>query len=547
MAEEAAIDLTIKTGEAEKNTQSLKGKLKELKQQLSQLEEGSAEFNAVAKEAGKLEDKIGDINKRVRALASDTKRLDAFVGAAQGIAGGFAAAQGAIALFGAENEDLNKTLLKVQSSVALLNGVQQIANTLNKDSAFMVKLSSAAQEVYTWVVTGSTAAVRLFKLALVSLGIGAVMIAIDLLVASWEDLTKWISGSTDALDKNIEATKKSTEAMKSQQKQMEQNIKDFRDKELASLNEIKAIREAQGLDTVEVDKKIREARLRNGETETQLEIEEIKKRTDASVQAIKDKAQREQDEKDKAEEAAIKRADEWEQRAKDQAAQEEADRLQSIKDAQDFEDELRAEHKKEVQEEAREEMAEEERKEKEHNDNLLKLEKEKSDRELLIKKINKDATQNLLTQGMSFAQSIANLAIKDAKKNAIAMKAVAIVELAINTAKSISNAIAGATASATGTGVAAVVTTPLFIASQIATVLAAAAQAAAIIGAPIPNVNTSAPPPPPPSPDLSVPAAPSVPSTPQSIPIPQQVYVTETDISGTQHKVNVIENLSKIH
>ena len=55
------------------------------------------------------------------------------------------------------------------------------------------------------------------------------------------------------------------------------------------------------------------------------------------------------------------------------------------------------------------------------------------------------------------------------------------------------------------------------------------------------------PPPPPPSPDLSVPAAPSVPSTPQSIPIPQQVYVTETDISGTQHKVNVIENLSKIH
>ena len=116
MAEEAAIDLTIKTGEAEKNTQSLKSKLKELKQQMSQLKEGSAEFNAVAKEAGKLEDKIGDINQRVRALASDTKRLDAFVGAAQGIAGGFAAAQGAVALFGAENEDLNKTLLKVQGS-----------------------------------------------------------------------------------------------------------------------------------------------------------------------------------------------------------------------------------------------------------------------------------------------------------------------------------------------------------------------------------------------------------------------------------------------
>ena len=124
---------------------------------------------------------------------------------------------------------------------------------------------------------------------------------------------------------------------------------------------------------------------------------------------------------------------------------------------QDFEDELRADHKRQVQEEAEEDMAEMERKQKEHNDNLLKLEKEKSDRELLIKKINKDATQNLLTQGMSFAQSIANLAIKDARKNAIAMKAVAIVELAINTAKSISNAITGATASATATGPGAVV------------------------------------------------------------------------------------------
>ena len=164
-----------------------------------------------------------------------------------------------------------------------------------------------------------------------------------------------------------------------------------------------------------------------------------------------------------------------------------------------------------------------------------------------------DATQNLLTQGMSFAQSIANLAIKDARKNAIAMKAVAIVELAINTAKSISNAITGATASATATGPGAVVATPIFIASQIATVLAAAAQAAAIISAPLPSVNAGSSAPPSSgnssygTPYSSGNPAPSIPNTPQSIPIPQQVYVTETDISGTQHKVNVIENLSKIH
>ena len=268
---------------------------------------------------------------------------------------------------------------------------------------------------------------------------------------------------------------------------------------------------------------------------------------------FRSRAQREQEEKDKAEEAAIKRAEEWEQRAKDQAAQEEADRLQSIKDAQDFEDELREEHRKEIFEETKAELAEEERLRQEADKRAIQAAKDKADHELLIQKVNNAAKQNLLTQGMTFAQGIANIAIKDAKKNAIAMKALAIVELAINTAKSISNAITGATASATATGPGAVVATPIFIASQIATVLAAAAQAAAIISAPLPSVNAGSSAPPSSgnssygTPYSSGNPAPSIPNTPQSIPIPQQVYVTETDISGTQHKVNVIENLSKIH
>ena len=144
MAEEVAIDLNIKTGEAEKNTQSLKGKLKQLKQELAGLEEGSAAFNKVEAEAGKVQDKIGDLNKRVNTLASDTRKLDTVVGVAQGIAGGFAAAQGAAALFGVESEDLNKSLLKVQASLGLLNGVQAIAATLQQESAVMTGLNSAA-------------------------------------------------------------------------------------------------------------------------------------------------------------------------------------------------------------------------------------------------------------------------------------------------------------------------------------------------------------------------------------------------------------------
>ena len=545
MAEEAAIDLTIKTGEAEKNTQSLKSKLKELKQQMSQLKEGSAEFNAVAKEAGKLEDKIGDINQKVRTLASDTKRLDAFVGAAQGIAGGFAAAQGAVALFGGENEELNKTLLKVQGSLALLNGVEAISNTFKKENAVLTNLQTAAQAIYTTVVGTSTGALKLFKIALAATGIGLVVVAIGELVAHWEDLTKWIKGSTEELDKNIEATKRSTEAMKSQQKQMEQNIKDFRDKELASLNEIKAIREAQGLDTVEIDKKIREARLRNGETETQLEIEEIKKRTEKKVQAIKDRAQREQEEKDKAEEAAIKRAEEWEKKAKDQAEQQEKDKIEREKttaeaiksnesDLMDFIEKL---HK------------EQDKKEEDAKNKRIQDAKD----EAAAKKKLQDDTFALTAQSLNATKSLSDVfyqhqlnqvAGNDKKTREIRKKQFetnkifTVSQIVLDTIMGMMKALASSPPPS-----------PIGIASSIAVGIAGTAAtiqalATKFDGGSTPNVTA---PNTPSTGNTPTGQVPTIPNTPQSIPIPQQVYVTETDISGTQHKVNVIENLSKIH
>lgn len=123
-------------------TKSLKAQLKEMKAELAALElagkTNTKQFRETAAAAGALEDQIGDINSRVKALASDTPKLDALISAATGIAGGFSVAQGAIALFGEENEELNKALLKVQAAMAITNGLQAVAQTLNKDSAFSV-------------------------------------------------------------------------------------------------------------------------------------------------------------------------------------------------------------------------------------------------------------------------------------------------------------------------------------------------------------------------------------------------------------------------
>lgn len=97
-------------------------------------------FTEIAQRAGELRDAMGDSQQAVNAYANDTFKLQAATQMFQGIAGAISIGTSAMGLFGVENEKVNKTLLKVQSAMALVNGLQQIANILNKDSALMLRI-----------------------------------------------------------------------------------------------------------------------------------------------------------------------------------------------------------------------------------------------------------------------------------------------------------------------------------------------------------------------------------------------------------------------
>jgi hypothetical protein len=186
-----ALDVDIKTttvGEAVKKTQSLKSELRQLQNQLASGELQGKAFEDASRRAGDLRDRIGDVNARVNVLASDTKKLDTFISVGQGIAGGFAAAQGAMAVFGAESEDLQKQLVKIQGAMALLNGVQAVAATLNKDSAASVLLLGKAQAIVTTATRGLTVAFGGMAKAIIATGIGALVVAVGLLIANFDKL-----------------------------------------------------------------------------------------------------------------------------------------------------------------------------------------------------------------------------------------------------------------------------------------------------------------------------------------------------------------------
>ena len=190
-------------------SKSMKAELRALQAEMARLEiagEADSEaFREMALRAGELKDQIGDTAQQVSILASDTKNVDALISGVEGLAGAFALAQGAAALFGDENEDLQKALLKVNAAMAILQGLQAVMNTLNKDSAFNVVILSKAKSTYA-AVTGTlsgllsaetaataaaTIATQAFGFALKALGIGLIITAIALLIEYWDELYGW--------------------------------------------------------------------------------------------------------------------------------------------------------------------------------------------------------------------------------------------------------------------------------------------------------------------------------------------------------------------
>lgn len=181
VTKEIALEVSLKDSTSA-GTQSAKQRLREMQKELIAMAEagqqGTDAFKRLEQQAGELKDEIGDVNQRIKNLASDTKTIDAFVGAIQGIAAGFQIAQGAAALFGDENEDLQKAMLKVQGAMALANGVQQVANLLQKESAVMMGANTLATKAYALVVGTATGAMRAFRIALAATGIGAIVVAL---------------------------------------------------------------------------------------------------------------------------------------------------------------------------------------------------------------------------------------------------------------------------------------------------------------------------------------------------------------------------------
>lgn len=124
-------------------------------------------FQDFAAEVGEVKDKVGDLQAFIEFNSKDTKYLEGAIQAVNGLVGAYGAAQGAIALFGDDNEELQKQMVKLQALLTIINGLQQVQAAIQSESAAMQtilaaksKLLSTAKIVETAMFGAATVAVE---------------------------------------------------------------------------------------------------------------------------------------------------------------------------------------------------------------------------------------------------------------------------------------------------------------------------------------------------------------------------------------------------
>jgi hypothetical protein len=199
MAEKRVIELEIQD-----NSKSLKAQYKEAVQELqkvsAQYGETSQQAINAAKAAAELKDQIGFSKDLVDSFNPDAK-FNALSKSVGGVLDGFQAFEGALGLIGVESKSLQETMVRLQSVMALSQGLQGLMEA--KDS--FKQLGTVALDALKGIRTG-----------LAATGIGLFLVALGTIVAYWDDIKAAVSGVTAEQQKLNEESHKNFETSKEQ-------------------------------------------------------------------------------------------------------------------------------------------------------------------------------------------------------------------------------------------------------------------------------------------------------------------------------------------
>lgn len=129
---------------------SFRTRLREVREELMQLElagdTSSERYKQLQAQMGELSEAMDAVTTQQNMLKRGERMWDGLLSGLSGVSGAFTAAQGAVALFSGENENLQKIMLKVQSLMAVTIGLKEVQLALDKDEAFQLVTINGLKE-----------------------------------------------------------------------------------------------------------------------------------------------------------------------------------------------------------------------------------------------------------------------------------------------------------------------------------------------------------------------------------------------------------------
>ncbi len=215
MATEIAFETSVNIGDSAQSLKSLKHEFKETQKELDGLTVGSQKYVDTLKKLGAVKDQIGDLNQEIKAFNPEGK-IQAFGTVVSGVASGFQAATGAMALFGGENKELEKTLVKVQAAMAFADGIRGVV-ALGDSFAVLtnvMKSTAIGQKIVTALQWAWNAAVDANPIGLLVLGLVALVSGMKALAGATEDAAQKQQRLNELQKENEARTETYVEAIK---------------------------------------------------------------------------------------------------------------------------------------------------------------------------------------------------------------------------------------------------------------------------------------------------------------------------------------------
>ena len=132
-------------------TQTFKARLRELKSEMQQLDAAgqsdTQQFKNMSVEAAKLDQQIQITNEQIQILASKTFKSDAAIAGIRGITSAFGLGQAATALFGDQNEDLQKTLVRLNAVMQISQSIEQLDTLIKGENAAKEAIKIGLQKI----------------------------------------------------------------------------------------------------------------------------------------------------------------------------------------------------------------------------------------------------------------------------------------------------------------------------------------------------------------------------------------------------------------